>query len=312
MTTSYPAGSVRGLGASATPYTPPFSVQGSCVLSEDYFLTDKVIMNAADIVRPFVRADGTVEALILSGGVVSHLSRIGTATSGWTCTALPTPANLSPALEPVDIATVTAPDGTVWALVLRRFSGTELEVMMSSLLSLGSSGTWEDVQDSDLAHGGLGRLQSGLDRAGNVYFYVFYLTSQSGQPGANGTFLMWQPQSGNHSPVTNSSLAGVDMVDARLLWDETGQGAVICLTSQNVMEWHGGGGADSPDAFEPTGTGQASDVAALLWTGWVNYQNPDFPGVYVGYAYQVKSGDIMFSTPESGTIGDADLGTFAS
>jgi len=313
MTTpSYPAGSARDLGATATPYTQPFSVQGSCVLSEDYFLTDKIIMNAADIVRPFVRADGTVEALILSGGVVSHLRRSVTATSGWTCTPLPAPANVPPALEPVDIATVTAHDGTVWALVLRRFTGTELTVMMSSLLSLGSSGAWEDVQDSDLPQGGLGRLQSGLDRDGNVYFYAFYLTSQPGQPGANGTFLMWQPQSGNHSPVPNSSLRGVDMVDARLLWDPAGQGAVVCLTSQNVMEWYDAQGADSPDSFEPAGTGQTADVEALLWTGWVDYQNPDFPGVVTGYAYQVKSGDIMFSTPESSTIGDADLGTFTS
>lgn len=310
-TTSDPAGSARGLGATATPYTPPFSVQGSCVLSEDYFLTDKVIMNADDIVRPFVRADGTVEALILSGGVVSHLRRSGTATSGWTCTPLPAPADIPQALEPVDIATVTAHDGTVWALVLRRFTGTELTVMMTSLLSLGSSGTWEDVQDSDLSRGGLGRLQSGLDRDGNVYFYAFYLTSQPSQPGANGTFLLWQPQSGHYSPVTNTSLDGVDMVDARLLWDATGQGAVLCLTSQNVMEWHGGGGTSSPDTFEPTGISQASNVAALLWTGWVNYQNPDFPGIVPGYAYQVKSGDILFSWPGE-AIGDVDLGTFTS
>ena len=76
-------------------YLPPFSVQGSCVLSEDYFLTDQVIMNSADTVRPFVRADGTVEALLLSDGVVSHLSRSGTATSGWTCTAVPALAEVS-------------------------------------------------------------------------------------------------------------------------------------------------------------------------------------------------------------------------
>ena len=75
-------------GAAASPYTVPFSVQSSCVLSEDYFLTDQVIMNSADVVRPFVRADGTVEALLLSGGVVSHLSRNASAPSGWTCTVL--------------------------------------------------------------------------------------------------------------------------------------------------------------------------------------------------------------------------------
>jgi hypothetical protein len=73
-------------------------------------------MNAGDTVRPFVRADGTVEALLLSGGVVSYLSRSGKAASGWTCTPVPTPADASKA-EPVDIVTATAADGTVWALV---------------------------------------------------------------------------------------------------------------------------------------------------------------------------------------------------
>ena len=38
------------------------------------------------------------------------------------------------------------------------------------------------------------------------------------------------------------------------------------------------GRPDSPDTFDPTGTGQTTDVAALLWTGWVNYPNPDYPG----------------------------------
>ena len=68
MTTSSTRLALRGAwGHAATPYTPPFSVQGSCVLSEDYFLTEQVIMNADDLIRPFVRADGTVEALLLSG-----------------------------------------------------------------------------------------------------------------------------------------------------------------------------------------------------------------------------------------------------
>ena len=91
MTTQFhtPAPVRRLEGAVATPYTPPFSVQGSCVLSEDYFLTDQVIMNPGDMVRPFVHADGTVEALVLSGGAVSYLGRSATATSGWTCTTLP-------------------------------------------------------------------------------------------------------------------------------------------------------------------------------------------------------------------------------
>lgn len=297
------------LGGPASPYTPPFSVQGSSVLSEDYFLTGSVIMNADDIVRPFVRADGSVEALLLAGGVVSHLSRSGTATSGWTCTPLPAPTEV-PQAQPVDVVTATAADGTVWALMLRIFKGEQLELMIGSLLKLGSSGTWEWVEDSPLAHGGLGRLQSGFDSGGNVYFYVFYLTSLTGQA-PNGTFALWQPQAGGLSAATNSSLAGVDMVDARVIWDATGQGAVVCLTSQNVMEWHSGGGTSSPDTFDPTGINQVEDVSALLWTGWVNYRDPDYPGNTFGYAYQMQSGDIMFSWPGV-AIGDRDLGTFTS
>ena len=84
MTTSNPAGSARGLGASATPYTPPFSVQGSCVLSEDYFLTGQVIIGDNDLIRPFVRPDGTVEALVVQDGNLAYLHRDPAATSGWT------------------------------------------------------------------------------------------------------------------------------------------------------------------------------------------------------------------------------------
>ncbi len=290
-------------------YLPPFSVQGSSVLSEDYFLTDNVIMNAGDTVRPFVRGDGTGEALLLSGGVVSHLSRSGTATSGWTCTPLPAPPEV-PQAKPVDIVTATAPDGTVWALILRIFQDTQIELIIGSLFSLGSSGTWEWAEDSALYHGGLGRLQAGLDSGGNVYFYVFYLTSPPGQQ-ANGSFALWQPHI-NSQPIVITSLAGVDMVDARVNWDSSGQGSVTCLTSKNVMEWHAGAGSYSPDTFDPAGTGQTPGVAALLWTGWVNYQNPDYPGIAVGYAYQMQSGDIYFSTPESETLGDADIGSAGS
>jgi hypothetical protein len=71
-------------------------VQSRCVLSEDYFLTDQVIMNPGDMVRPFVRADGTIEALLLSGGVVSHLSRSATAASGWAATEPPPHSSAHP------------------------------------------------------------------------------------------------------------------------------------------------------------------------------------------------------------------------
>ena len=294
-------------GAAASPYTAPFSVQSSCVLSEDYFLTDQVIMNSADVVRPFVRADGTVEALLLSGGVVSHLSRSASAPSGWTCTVL-SGSGKYPLTNAADVAVATASDGTVWALVLKTVKTAGIDVTEYVLATLGSTGTWEYVWEYPMASG-LGRLQSGLDPNGNVYFYAFYMSSTDPEQAPNGSFAVWQP-SVNSNVTMNYSLAGVDMVDARLFWaissENVGQ-CVLSLTSQNVAEWHP---MISGTTFDPNPTNQVTDVAALLWTGWVTY--PTLPGTYAGYAYQVQSGDIFFSTPESDTLGDADIGSAGS
>ena len=151
-------------GTAASPYTAPFSVQSSCVLSEDYFLTDQVIMNSADKVRPFVRADGTVEALLLSDAAVSHLSRSATATSGWTCTAVPGSTRY-PLTDVADIAVATGSDGTVWALALRTVKIGGENVTMYVLATLDSSGTWAYRYEDSMAFG-LGQLRSGLDTTG--------------------------------------------------------------------------------------------------------------------------------------------------
>ena len=292
-------------GTAASPYTAPFSVQSSCVLSEDYFLTNQVIMNSADKVRPFVRADGTVEALLLSDAAVSHLSRSATATSGWTCTAVPGSTRY-PLMDVADIAVATGSDGTVWALALRTVKVGGENVTMYVLATLDSSGTWAYLYEGSMAFG-LGQLRSGLDTNGNVYFYAFYVSSMNTLLAPNGSFALWQPHS-TYSVTNNASLAGLDMVDARLFSDPLEhESSVLCLTSQYVAEWHPQTGAST---FDPNPTGQITDVAALLWTGWVTY--PTLPGTYPGYAYQVQSGDIFFSTPESDTLGDADIGSAGS
>jgi len=267
MTTQFgPATSAPRLeGAAASPCTAPFSVQSSCVLSEDYFLTDQVIMNSGDKVRPFVRADGTVEALLLSDAAVSHLSRSATATSGWTCTALPGSTRY-PLTDVADIAVAAGSDGTVWALALKTVKVDGADATMYVLAKLDSSGTWEYVWEYPMASG-LGRLQSGLDPNGNVYFYAFYTSSNNPGMTPNGSFAVWQP-SVNSNVTMNYSLDGLDMVDARLFWDPArNAGSVLRLTSQYVAEWHPQTGAST---FDPNPTGQITDVAALLWTGWTS------------------------------------------
>jgi hypothetical protein len=289
----------------ASPYTPPFSLQSSCVLSEDYFLTDQVIMNSSDVVRPFARADGTVEALLLSGGVVSHLSRSAAATSGWTCTTLPGSAKY-PLTDVADVAVATGSDGTVWALALRTLDVGGENATMYVLATLGSSGIWDYVYEYPMPFG-LRGLQSGLDTNGDVYFYAFYTGSTNTMLAPDGSFALWQPHS-TYSATINASLAGLDMVDARLFSDPVQhQSSVFCLTSQQIAEWHPQIGGST---FDRDPVGQITGVAALLWTGWVTY--PTLPGAFPGYAYQMQSGDIFFSTPESDTLGDAGIGSAGS
>jgi hypothetical protein len=248
--------------------TAPFSVSGSCVLSEDYFLTDQVIMNPGDVVRPFARADGTVEALLLSGGALSHLSRSASKTSGWAYTPLSVPSSPPPVTSKiVDVAVGTVPDGTVWALVLSTVTLGNASTAGYSWATLGSSGTWEYLPGGSLGPG-LGQVQSGVDPHGNVYFYAFYAAHGSGQASAQGSFALWQPQSSLEATV-NASLEGLDVVDARLLWNpgysaSSLGGGVLTLTSQQTLEWHPQTSATGFD-WLPNWTDVAS---ALLWTSW--------------------------------------------
>ena len=221
MPTQSPAANrpaASGAPGDAATFTTPFSVSGSCVLSEDYFLTDQVIMNPGDVVRPFARADGTVEALVLSGGALSHLSRSASKTSGWAYTPLSVPSSPPPVTSKiVDVAVGTVPDGTVWALVLSTVTLGNASTAEYSWATLGSSGTWEYLPGGSLGPG-LGQAQSGVDPHGNVYFYAFYAAHGSGQASAQGSFALWQPQRSLEATV-NASLEGLDVVDARLLWN---------------------------------------------------------------------------------------------
>jgi len=62
----------------------PYSVRASCTLSEDYFLTDEVLLGNDDEILPFLNtASGATEAIVLTGGQLGHLRRDPAATSGW-------------------------------------------------------------------------------------------------------------------------------------------------------------------------------------------------------------------------------------
>ena len=74
----------------------PYYMQASCELSEDYFLTDDVIIVDGDRIMPFSVVDSftgvaAVEALVLSSGQLSHLYPDPAAVSGWSFTPVTTP-----------------------------------------------------------------------------------------------------------------------------------------------------------------------------------------------------------------------------
>jgi len=270
MSTQSPAANrpaASGAPGDAATFATPFSLSGSCVLSEDYFLTDLVIMNSGSKVRPFARADGTVEALLLSDGAVSHLSRSAAETTGWAYTTLPVPTGPLTAAKITDVAVGTAPDGTVWALVLSEgIIGGQTRALYT-WASLGSSGTW-DYSLGAVMVPGWGQVQSGVDRDGNVYFYAFSAGTGALEQALRGVFALWQPQT-NLEVTYNSSLQNLDIVDARVLWNpgysaSSSAGGVLTLTSQQTVEWHPQTSATGFDRL----ANWTAPGAALLWASW--------------------------------------------
>ena len=273
--------------ASSSVFAAPFSAAGSCVLSEDYFLTSQVIMRTGDVVRPFARADGTVEALVLSGGAVLHLSRSAADTSGWKITALDPPTG-GPV---VDLAVNSGPDGTVWALMLLNL-GHDSDAFYWAVL--GSSGDWDYPGELSIAMG-LDQLRSGLDPDGNVYFYAFF-TSSASPLHPNGSFALWQPHS-SWLPKWNVSLVGLDIVDARLLWNpgfsaSDSAGGVLTLTSTPTIEWHP---QTSSADFDPLPNWNDGDASALLWASWSANPLDTDPS----YVAQGSNGTVYYTDVQS-------------
>src|SRR5664279_5488905 len=92
---SAPAGTlhkqIRSVGDAPLATQPtPYYLQASSELSQDYFLTDDVILGTDDEVIPFVNPfnNGAVEAIVFAGGALSHLRRDATAASGWSYEAI--------------------------------------------------------------------------------------------------------------------------------------------------------------------------------------------------------------------------------
>ncbi len=284
---------------SQLPYTQPFSIQGSCVLSEDYFLTAQVIINPnTDLIRPFVRADGTVEALVVAGGTLSYLHRDPTATSGWSYITLsgtsqvpypPIPGTIT------DLAVGTDGNGNVTGICV---SGSAASLLFFDPTQAGAN-AWYTNQDATAPVAGMSLLQAQVDASGYLYFYAW---------DDSGNFSLYLPDSaGATIDVTQLSGPGVnDIADARVLWNfnydsNTAPGGGILLAdSQGNLGWYKQIGSTTCNTLANFTEGPGT----LLWAG----KSQDMYTTDPTYAYQDPTGNIIFTNTQDFTVGIGSFG----
>ena len=296
----------RRLGAADAPYTPPFSVQDSCLLSEDYFLTSQLIVNDGDLIRPFLRADGTVEALVLSGGNLSWLHRDPQATSGWSYVPLSTDPNMVVPGEVSDVAVGTDSDGNVMGVCVAPNTGDPSQPYLLcplQLLDPSSDTPW--YSDPDAAWplgGGLSPFRNGTDPVtGSPYFYA---------SDASGQFTITGPVQDTPVQMSGPALSGV--TDGWLLWassgwnsDEAWAAGIVVTGAAGTFTWYqqDGSYAVSTEGCPLQGQGR------LLWVGWPPSGVAGLDWSSPGYAYQDPSGDIWWARPGADYVGPNGIGS---
>jgi len=262
-------------------YTAPFTVTESSVLSQDYFLTDLVLVDpATDRILPFSRADGSVEALVLQQGSVSHLARDASTTTGWTYTVLtPTVDNFASYTTVLDAGVATGPDGTVYALLLMQQPNTPHGGQALALWAVlaPAADTWEclvaQYNSTVLAASSLGQVRSGVDSDGGVYLYAFYTATTAD----NGTFLLWRPQWTWECSAVNAlngiTLGELTVDDAWLVYNTGNTGSTA--GGGVMVKWSGTGVNTGINWFPQTSATTFSRsqtfswlTQELLWADW--------------------------------------------
>jgi hypothetical protein len=266
----------------ALPVPTPFQVQASCELSEDYFLSDQVIVQATDRIMPFSRPDGTVEALVLSGGNLAHLHKDSAATTGWTYTVVQV-GGYGAAGTVLDACVRTGPSGVVSAFVSYSSYGGVLVC-----LHVDNDGNWSLI-DSEAVQTPprMWALHAGTTPAGAVFFYMFNVF---------GVFTVWYLDADGGAWATSQLTAPgglTSVVDAVLLWDPAqipnsfATGAALIRTADDVLSTFGQATPLTFNSVPDTTDG----IAALLWAGL----SADLDDLNPNFVSQDVSGQIGFT-----------------
>jgi hypothetical protein len=284
----------------------PYYLQASCELSQDWFRTSDVVLNAAngDRVLPFVnpKNSNAVEAIVFTHGVngapgtVSHLARSSAATSGWTYTQI----DLSGAVPfPMDVAVATDSSAVYIMVLAEPNTGPGL----AWLSQLNSATSWDSGYVATYGTDNIGpidptstigALKGGFDHVGgNAYFYAAVTagtsTSLIGWPTGNG----WEKGVFGWQLLQEPDTSQASVVDYIVLFDTTNSahpvGYSLVLTSDGFLEGYrqlpytSQGNPQFTDATMISGFTNAA-VTELIWAWATPGSNTGLPG----FAFQQK------------------------
>jgi hypothetical protein len=294
--------------AVVAPVPGDFSVRASCDLTEDYFLTSEILLNAGngDRVLPFVNPlnGNAVEAIVFAQGVngnpgsVHHLARSSAVPSGWTYT----PIGLSGTVPwPADVA-VAADSSAVYIMVLAEPNTGPGPAWLSQLdtatsWNSGYVASYDDLGFEDLPitpPATFGPLKGGVDHAGgNAYFYA------SSNDGTQTALIGWVTGNGwltgniNYQLLQVPATAPASVLDYIVLFDTAGGaspvGYSLLLDSGGTLQGY------KQLAYQTQTTPQFTDaseiqavfdldVTELIWA----WATPGSKTGLPGYAYQQK------------------------
>ncbi|MET0695543.1 MAG: hypothetical protein ABWY56_16530 [Propionibacteriaceae bacterium] len=291
-------------GAAAVSLTQPtpYSIGASCELSEDYFLTDQVMLtDAGDLVLPFSGQDGTVEAVVLAGGLLHHLRPDPTQTSGWTYTTIPTYEGWTI----INAAVVTDGSGLTSLLLERAWAlvPTETTTMLYTLNS--STGVWNEARGGGTNEWPIAKIQGGLSPNGEIYFAVFGTGGQMG--------IYTNETIDGFTIFTFFPLEGVTLsnpVETLVLWDGTPGGGpyrgwLLTVGSSGVLDCYAQTGIQefeaAPTPITPGGSGTVSTLVSATRPSVANQAVPDV-------VFQDSAGGLYLANGSTVTSVQVDLG----
>jgi hypothetical protein len=295
----------------------PYYLQASSELSREFFLTDNVAIYSGDQVLPFVnpKNGNAVEALVFSGGTLSHLRRDPTAATGWSFGGF----NLQGVFSSVNDIALAANGTDVYVLIFG--SGGDVNDNPAGapawLTNLTGPATWAEgelITYDQLEIDGsaeVGTVKGGISREGSCYFYTTFVE------GGTTTFGGWVATGSD----TFDALAyqqylqldtSVNTVEDFVILYDTGTShpanptgfAVVLLSNGDLNVYRQDGEAFDTDPMTDAG---AANVTELMWAWASPVSTTHIPG----YAFQTSSGTVF--ADEFGNVNTvADLALKAS